>query len=59
VRFRGEGALSAHDFPPAFLAVAIVSGLSVLFFVRLSPHAGAEMSNRTHLRDAAEKKNAA
>jgi EmrB/QacA subfamily drug resistance transporter len=59
VRFRGEGALSAHDFPPAFLAVAVVSGLSVLFFVRLSPHAGAEMSNRTHLRDAAEKKNAA
>ena len=59
VRFRGEGTLGAHDFPPAFLAIAVVSGLSVLFFMRLSPHAGAEMSNRTHLRDAAEKKTAA
>jgi len=59
VRFRGEGELGAHDFPPAFLAVAIVSALSILFFVRLSPHAGAEMSNRTHLRDAAEKNSSA
>ncbi len=25
VRFRGGGALSAHDFPPAFLAVAAIS----------------------------------
>ena len=54
VRFRGDGALSAHDFPPAFIAVAVLSALSTLFFVRLSPHAGAEMSNRTHLRDKAD-----
>jgi hypothetical protein len=59
VRFRGEGTLGARDFPPAFIAVAIVSALSVLFFARLSPHAGAELSNRTHLRDNAESKNAA
>jgi EmrB/QacA subfamily drug resistance transporter len=59
VHFRGEGALSAHDFPPAFIAVATISALSVLFFVRLSPHAGAELANRTHLRDQAEEKSAA
>ena len=58
VRFRGEGTLGAHDFPPAFIAVAVVSALSALFFVRLSPHAGAEMSNRTHLRDKADEKSA-
>ena len=58
VQFRGEGTLGAHDFPPAFIAVAIVSAISTLFFVRLSPHAGAEMSNRTHLRDKADEKSA-
>jgi EmrB/QacA subfamily drug resistance transporter len=58
VRFRGEDVLTAHDFPPAFIAVAVVSVVSTLFFVRLSPHAGAEMSNRTHLRDRSEEKSA-
>ncbi len=46
VHFRGDGALRASDFPPAFLVVAAISLLSVLIFVRLSPHAGAEMANR-------------
>jgi MFS family permease len=59
VHVRGGGVLGAQDFPPAFIAVAIVSATSVLFFVRLSPHAGAELSNRTHLRDKAEDKSAA
>ncbi len=59
VRFHGEGTLGARDFPPAFVAVAAVSALSVVFFARLSPHAGAELSNRLHLRDKAEKKGAA
>ena len=59
VRIRGEGALGARDFPPAFIAVAALSALSVLFFVRLSPHAGAELSNRTHLRGKVEEKSAA
>jgi EmrB/QacA subfamily drug resistance transporter len=53
VHLRGEGTLGARDFPPAFIAVATVSALSVLFFMRLSPHAGAELSNRAHLRDKA------
>ena len=34
------------DFPPAFLAVAAISALSVLIFARLAPEAGAEMADR-------------
>ena len=49
-RIRGGGELGANDFPPAFLAVAAVSMISVLFFMRLHTEAGAELSNRTHLR---------
>jgi EmrB/QacA subfamily drug resistance transporter len=44
--FHGGAALQAADFPPAFLAVAFISGLSALIFGRLSPDAGAEMANR-------------
>ena len=43
--FRGGGALQASDFPPAFLAVALISALSVLIFAQLSPEAGAEMAD--------------
>jgi hypothetical protein len=56
---RGDAALGARDFQPAFLAIATISALSVVFFARLSPHAGAELSNRTHLRDKQQDKSAA
>jgi EmrB/QacA subfamily drug resistance transporter len=46
LRFRGDGILQAADFPPAFLAVAVISALSVLIFMRLPHDAGAEMANR-------------
>ncbi|HTT48423.1 MAG TPA: DHA2 family efflux MFS transporter permease subunit [Pseudolabrys sp.] len=46
VHFKGGGPLQANDFPPAFLAVAAISALSVLIFLRLSPDAGAEMTDR-------------
>ena len=46
VHFKGNGPLQASDFPPAFLAVAAISALSALIFVRLSPDAGAEMADR-------------
>jgi EmrB/QacA subfamily drug resistance transporter len=46
LRFRGGDALSAGDFPPAFLTVAAVSALSALIFLRLPHDAGAEMSAR-------------
>jgi EmrB/QacA subfamily drug resistance transporter len=43
---KGGGALQAADFRPAFLAVAAISALSVLIFLRLTPDAGAEMADR-------------
>jgi len=46
LHFRGNGPLQAADFPPAFLAVALISGLSALIFARLAPNAGEEMSAR-------------
>jgi hypothetical protein len=39
--------LEAQDFPPAFLAVAMISALSAIVFARLSPDAGAELADRT------------
>ncbi|MBI2715763.1 MAG: DHA2 family efflux MFS transporter permease subunit [Rhizobiales bacterium] len=46
VHFRGDGTLQAADFPPAFLAVAAISALSVFIFARLSRDAGAELADR-------------
>ena len=40
----GHAGIAAQDFWPAFAAVAMVSALSALFFRRLRPDAGAEMS---------------
>jgi EmrB/QacA subfamily drug resistance transporter len=46
VHFKGSPTLTASDFPPAFLAVAAISVISVFIFARLSPDAGAEMADR-------------
>jgi EmrB/QacA subfamily drug resistance transporter len=46
VYFKGSNMLQASDFPPALLAVAAISALSVFVFVRLPPEAGAEMADR-------------
>ena len=43
---RGDATLQAADFPPAFLAVAAVSALSVFIFARLPSDAGAELADR-------------
>ena len=51
VHFKGSRTLEASDFPPAFLAVAAISALSVLIFARLSPDAGAEMADRLPASD--------
>jgi EmrB/QacA subfamily drug resistance transporter len=40
----GDPSIVARDFGPAFLVVALVSGLSVLSFRRMPPDAGAELS---------------
>jgi EmrB/QacA subfamily drug resistance transporter len=39
-------AMSAYDFPPAFLAVGVLTAAASLVFVRLSPDAGAELAGR-------------
>jgi hypothetical protein len=44
--WRGGEALTAADFPAAFLIVAAVSALSLLVFRRLPEDAGAQMSGR-------------
>ncbi len=46
VELRG-GPLQADAFPPAFLAVAAISAVSALIFMRLPPEAGAELAART------------
>jgi EmrB/QacA subfamily drug resistance transporter len=47
---RGGAALTAADFYPAFVGVAIISLLSVPFFLRMAPDAGAEVSCRPAAR---------
>jgi len=46
VTLRGGTALVAGDFYPSFVGVAMISLLSVPFFLRMSPDAGAEVSGR-------------
>jgi MFS family permease len=46
VAVRGHPTLEAADFQPAFLAVALISAMSVFIFVSLSPNAGAELADR-------------
>ena len=47
---RGGTALAAADFYPVFVGVAMISLLSVPFFLRMSPDAGAEVSGRAPVR---------
>jgi hypothetical protein len=47
LHIKGNVTLGADVFPPAFLAVALISALSALIFARLAPEAGAEMADRT------------
>ncbi len=46
-------AMSALDFPPAFLAVGALTAASGLIFARLAPDAGAELAGRQALDDRA------
>jgi len=43
---RAGTSLAAADFYPVFVGVALISLLSVPFFLRMSPDAGAEVSGR-------------
>ena len=44
--WHGHTELVATDFPPAFVVVAAISAMSVFFFMKLPPDAGAELSGR-------------
>jgi EmrB/QacA subfamily drug resistance transporter len=46
LRLHGETALSAHDITPAFVINGLLSFVSALLFLMLTPHAGAELSGR-------------
>ena len=43
---RGQDVLTAADFPPAFIAIAVISAIAAAMFARLSPDAGAELADR-------------
>ncbi len=47
---RGGATLAAADFYPVFVGIAMISLLSVPFFLRMSPDAGAEVSGRAPVR---------
>jgi EmrB/QacA subfamily drug resistance transporter len=46
LKLKGASAMTAYDFPPAFLIVGALTAASSLIFIRLSPDAGAELSGR-------------
>jgi EmrB/QacA subfamily drug resistance transporter len=46
----GGGALSAPDFYPVFIGVGVISLLSVPFFLKMAPDAGAEVSGHAPAR---------
>ena len=46
LRLKHGAALTAADFPPAFLIVGALTATAALIFVRLSPDAGAQLSGR-------------
>jgi EmrB/QacA subfamily drug resistance transporter len=52
LRWKGASGLSADDFWPAFLVVAAISASSAVFFARLPPDAGAEMSGHKSAKAA-------
>lgn len=47
--FHGHDGIHAEDFAPAFMTVALISGLSLLPFLRLASDAGAEVSGQRNL----------
>ena len=47
---QGHPDLVAADFPPAFVAIAILSAVSLFFHAALPPEAGAEVSGHVRRR---------
>jgi MFS family permease len=46
MRWRGEPAITAADFQPAFLLIGAIAASSVFIFLTLPPDAGAQLANR-------------
>ncbi len=46
LQFRHSSAMGVNDFPPAFLAVSLLSAAAALIFMQLPLDAGAELSGR-------------
>ena len=46
-RINGSPAITAADFPPAFLLITLVSASATLIFMQLAPDAGEELANRS------------
>ena len=46
LRFRGTTAITAADFQPAFIVIAIIAGCAVFVFARMPDDAGAELAQR-------------
>jgi EmrB/QacA subfamily drug resistance transporter len=44
---RGHGTITAADFQPAYITIALISACAFFVFVRLPPDAGAELARRT------------
>ena len=44
---RGRSVITAADFQPAFLAIAVISGCAFFFFWQMPADAGAELARRT------------
>jgi hypothetical protein len=49
LRLKSVSTIDASDFPPAFLVVAAISGVSALLFRQLPPDAGAELAGGASL----------
>jgi EmrB/QacA subfamily drug resistance transporter len=56
LRLKHGTAMTAWDFPPAFLTVGAVTAAAALIFARLSPDAGAELAGRVGARSEAANK---
>jgi hypothetical protein len=46
LRLKHGTTMGAFDFPPAFIAVGLLTAAASLVFVRLAPDAGAELAGR-------------
>jgi hypothetical protein len=57
LRLKHSTTMGATDFPPAFVAVSLLSASAALIFYRLAPDAGAELSGRQVARAEAAIRN--